>query len=60
MATAFLGYKKIQSQHSPKSLINKKKYGPLIHKTYLHTKTIQDIRNPEEIFNKLGIKIENY
>lgn len=60
MATAFLGYKKIQSQHSPKSLINKKKYGPLIRKSYLHTKTIQDIRNPEEIFNKLGIKVENY
>lgn len=57
MATAFLGYKKKQSQHSPKSLI---KYGPLIHKSFLHTKTTQDISNPEKIFNNLGIKIENY
>ena len=60
MATAFLGYKKIKTQNSPKSLINKIKYGPLINKRCLHTKTIQDIDNPEKIFNKLGIKVENY
>lgn len=67
MATAFLGYKKIQ--HSPTSLINistykinnkKKTIKPLIHKSFLHTKTTQDIHKPEEIFNKLGIKVENY
>lgn len=64
MATAFLG--KQTSQHSPKSLINNiYKYKKInnnnimIIKRKYHTISKQDMRNPEDIFNELGIKVEN-
>lgn len=65
MATAFLG--KQTSQHSPKSLINNiYKYKKInnnnimIIKRKYHTISKQDMRNPEDIFNELGIKVENW
>lgn len=69
MATAFLGK---NTQHCPKSLnnnnlvlksnkLNKNKFRkPLVHKSHFHTKVTQDIRNPQSIFDELGIKVENW
>lgn len=65
MATAFLGYK--NTQHSPKSNINYNKTRKIINKTlllnqksYLHTKSTQDIQKPEDLFKNIGLTVENY